>query len=147
MLGLEYLYKAGYDPTAFVDFFEKIESLEKRKPGTISKVFSTHPPTDDRIKAAQKNIQEILKAKPELIGKTINETEDKFVPWFNDAMAGKTVEIVDYSSSLQSNVYRLFTPIKSAVTNEELSKKMDISRAEATSNFRVLRMRPRGRSG
>ena len=70
MLGLEYLYKAGYDPTAFVDFFEKIESLEKRKPGTISKVFSTHPPTDDRIKAAQKNIQEILKAKPEYVVST-----------------------------------------------------------------------------
>src|SRR5229473_1103732 len=47
MLGLEYLYKTGYDPTAFVDFFEKIESLEKTKPGTISKVFSTHPMTDD----------------------------------------------------------------------------------------------------
>ena len=67
MLGLEYMYKTGYDPTAFVDFFEKIETLEKRKPGTMSKVFSTHPLTDDRIKAAQKNIQEILKAKPEYV--------------------------------------------------------------------------------
>ena len=67
MLGLEYLYKTGYDPTAFVDFFEKIQSLEKKKPGTMSKVFSTHPMTDDRIKAAQKNIQEILKAKPEYV--------------------------------------------------------------------------------
>jgi beta-barrel assembly-enhancing protease len=70
MLGLEYLYKAGYDPTAFVDFFEKIQSLEKRKPGTISKVFSTHPPSGDRIKAAQKNIQEILTAKPEYVVST-----------------------------------------------------------------------------
>lgn len=67
MLGLEYMYKAGYDPEAFVDFFEKIETLEKRKPGTMSKVFSTHPPTDDRIRAAQKNIQELLKAKPEYV--------------------------------------------------------------------------------
>ncbi|MGH9614660.1 MAG: M48 family metallopeptidase [Bryobacteraceae bacterium] len=67
MLGLEYMYKAGYDPEAFVDFFEKIESLEKKKPGTISKVFSTHPPTEDRIKAAQKNIQELLAAKPEYV--------------------------------------------------------------------------------
>src|SRR5258705_3357670 len=62
MLGLEYMYKAGYDPTSFVDFFEKIQTMEKRKPGTLSKVFSTHAPTDDRIKAAQKNISEILKA-------------------------------------------------------------------------------------
>src|ERR1700691_3404248 len=67
MLGLEYMYKAGYDPEAFVDFFEKIETLEKRKPGTMSKVFSTHPPTDARIQAAQKNIQEYLKAKPEYV--------------------------------------------------------------------------------
>src|ERR1700691_6230664 len=67
LLGLEYMYKAGYDPTAFVDFFEKIETLEKRKPGTMAKVFSTHPPTDARIQAAQKNIQEYLKAKPEYV--------------------------------------------------------------------------------
>ncbi len=66
-LGLQYMYKAGYDPTAFVDFFEKIQTLEKKKPGTMSKVFSTHPMTDDRIKAAQKNIQEYLKAKPEYV--------------------------------------------------------------------------------
>jgi len=70
MLGLEYMYKAGYDPTCFVDFFEKIQSQEKRKPGTMSKVFSTHPPTDDRIKAAQKNIQELLKSKPEYVVST-----------------------------------------------------------------------------
>ena len=67
MLGLEYMYKAGYDPTAFVDFFEKIQSLEKKKPGTMAKVFSTHPMTDDRIRAAQKNIQALLKAKPEYV--------------------------------------------------------------------------------
>ncbi|MCX6633822.1 MAG: M48 family metallopeptidase, partial [Acidobacteria bacterium] len=67
LLGLQYLYKTGYDPTAFVDFFEKIQSDEKRKPGTMSKVFSSHPLTDDRIKDAQKNIQELLKAKPEYV--------------------------------------------------------------------------------
>jgi predicted Zn-dependent protease len=67
MLGLQYLYKAGYDPTSFVDFFEKIQSDEKKKPGTMAKVFSSHPPTDDRIKVAQKNIQEMLAAKPEYV--------------------------------------------------------------------------------
>jgi predicted Zn-dependent protease len=67
LLGLEYMYKSGYDPTAFVDFFEKIETLEKRKPGTVSKIFSTHPPTDDRIKVAQQNINRYLKEKPEYV--------------------------------------------------------------------------------
>jgi predicted Zn-dependent protease len=67
MLGLQYMYKTGYDPGAFVDFFEKIQSLEKKKPGTVAKVFSTHPPTDDRITAAQKNIQDLLKERPEYV--------------------------------------------------------------------------------
>jgi predicted Zn-dependent protease len=67
MLGLEYMYKSGYDPTAFVDFFEKIESLEKTKPSLVSKVFSTHPPTEDRIKHAQQDIQQLLKARPEYV--------------------------------------------------------------------------------
>jgi len=69
-LGLQYLYKTGYDPTSFVDFFEKIQSLEKKKPGTVSKVFSTHPMTDDRIKSAQEEIQKILVAKPEYVVNT-----------------------------------------------------------------------------
>lgn len=67
MLGLQYLYKAGYDPTAFVDFFEKIQSAEKKKPGTMSKVFSSHPMTDDRIKNSQKNIEDMLESKPEYV--------------------------------------------------------------------------------
>jgi Zn-dependent protease with chaperone function len=68
--GLQYMYKAGYDPTAFVDFFEKIETLEKRKPGTVAKVFSTHPMTDDRIKKAQDEIQTVLTPRPEYVVNT-----------------------------------------------------------------------------
>lgn len=67
LLGLEYMYKAGYDPECFVDFFEKIETLERTKPSAVSKLFSTHPMTDDRIKAAQKHIQQLLKAQPEYV--------------------------------------------------------------------------------
>jgi len=85
LLGLEYMYKAGYDPTAFVDFFEKIETLEKRKPGTMSKVFSTHPPTDARIRASQKNIQEYLKAKPEYVVTTseFNDVKGRLLAMHN----------------------------------------------------------------
>ena len=42
-LGIEYMYRAGYDPSAFVSFFEKIQAMEKKKPGTLSKAFDTHP--------------------------------------------------------------------------------------------------------
>src|SRR5271170_4248271 len=66
-LGLEYMYKAGYDPNSFVTFFERIQADEKRRPGTISKVFSTHPPTPDRVQKAQKEIARILPAKQEYI--------------------------------------------------------------------------------
>ena len=56
-LGLQYLYKTGYDPASFIDFFERIQGLERKKPGTLSRVFSTHPLTNDRIAATQKDIQ------------------------------------------------------------------------------------------
>jgi predicted Zn-dependent protease len=66
-LGLQYMYKAGYDPNSFVSFFEKVEALEKKQPGTIPKVFSTHPPTPDRIESAQKEISTILPARADYI--------------------------------------------------------------------------------
>jgi beta-barrel assembly-enhancing protease len=66
-LGVEYMYKAGYDPNSYVTFFERIQADEKRRPGTIPKVFSTHPPTPDRIEATQKEIARILPARPEYI--------------------------------------------------------------------------------
>ena len=69
-LGLEYMYKAGYDPNSFVSFFEKVTALEKKQPGSIPKVFSTHPPTPDRIEAAQKEIATILPARDEYIVST-----------------------------------------------------------------------------
>jgi predicted Zn-dependent protease len=66
-LGLQYMYKAGYDPQAFVDFFEKIEAKEKNRPGTLAKAFSTHPPTPDRITASEEEIKTILPIKPEYV--------------------------------------------------------------------------------
>jgi predicted Zn-dependent protease len=65
--GLQYLYKAGYDPTELVSFFERIESMEKNKPGTLAKFFSTHPMTDDRIKKSQKEIDKDLAGRPEYV--------------------------------------------------------------------------------
>jgi predicted Zn-dependent protease len=66
-LGVQYMYKAGYDPQAFISFFEKVQVQEKRKPGTISKAFSTHPQTPDRIGKSQEEIAKILPAKQEYL--------------------------------------------------------------------------------
>src|SRR5437588_3539729 len=52
-LGLQYMYKTGYDPNAFIAFFEKIQAQEKKKPGTLAKAFATHPQTPDRIAKSQ----------------------------------------------------------------------------------------------
>jgi len=77
-LGLQYMYKAGYDPQAFIAFFEKIKAQEKTKPGTLAKAFSTHPQTPDRIEKSQDEIRSLLAARPEYI---LNTSE------FNDVKA------------------------------------------------------------
>ncbi len=74
-LGLQYMYKAGYDPQAFLTFFEKIQALNKQKPGALSRAFETHPPTPDRIENAQKEIATILPAKQEYVV-TTSEFDD-----------------------------------------------------------------------
>ncbi len=66
-LGLQYMYKAGYDPNAFVQFFEKLQAREKKKPGTLAKAFATHPQTPDRITRSQDEIASILPAKAQYI--------------------------------------------------------------------------------
>lgn len=66
-LGLQYMYKAGYDPNAFVSFFEKLESQEKKKPGTLAKAFRTHPLTPDRIQKTQEEISTILPGREQYI--------------------------------------------------------------------------------
>jgi beta-barrel assembly-enhancing protease len=69
-LGLQYLYAAGYDPNASIDMFEKMMSLEKRKPGSIAKAFSTHPLNEDRLRKTQAEIDKILPQKAEYIVNT-----------------------------------------------------------------------------
>jgi len=64
-LGLQYMYKAGYDPQSFVSFFEKLQAMEKQKPGTLSKAFASHPQTPDRIAKSQEEIEHILPARLE----------------------------------------------------------------------------------
>ena len=64
-LGVQYMYRAGYDPQAFIAFFEKIQALEKRKPGLVAKAFSDHPQTPDRILHSQEEIAQILPPRDE----------------------------------------------------------------------------------
>jgi beta-barrel assembly-enhancing protease len=74
-LGVQYMYRAGYDPQAFVTFFEKIQNLEKRKPGMVAKAFSSHPQTPDRIEHSQEEIAKILPPRDEYVV-TTSEFDD-----------------------------------------------------------------------
>jgi predicted Zn-dependent protease len=74
-LGVQYMYRAGYDPQAFVTIFEKLENLEKTKPHLIAKAFSSHPQTPDRIEATQKEIATILPPRAEYVV-TTSEFDD-----------------------------------------------------------------------
>ena len=59
-LGVQYMYKAGYDPQAFTAFFEKVKDLERHKENLVAKAFETHPQTPDRIAKTQKEINTLL---------------------------------------------------------------------------------------
>jgi beta-barrel assembly-enhancing protease len=59
-LGAQYMYKAGYDPSAMLSFFEKLQAKEKARPGTMSSLFTDHPPTTERIAAIKREIETIL---------------------------------------------------------------------------------------
>jgi predicted Zn-dependent protease len=76
-LGVEYMYRAGYDPSAFVSFFEKVQAMEKKKPGTLAKAFDTHPQTPDRIEKTQDEIRKILPSKPQYVVTTSEFDEVK----------------------------------------------------------------------
>jgi predicted Zn-dependent protease len=76
-LGVQYMYKTGYDPQAFLAFFEKVQSQEKEKPGRLAKAFATHPQTPDRIAKTQEEIHRILPARPQYVVTTSEFDEVK----------------------------------------------------------------------
>jgi predicted Zn-dependent protease len=76
-LGLEYMYKTGYDPQAYVAFFEKVQAKEKKRPGALAKAFASHPPTPDRIENTQKEIAQVLPARDQYLVSTSEFDEVK----------------------------------------------------------------------
>lgn len=69
-LGLQYMYKAGYDPNSYVAFFGKVIDEERRMPGSVPKVFLDHPPTPDRIIKSEEEIKQILPKREEYLVST-----------------------------------------------------------------------------
>lgn len=71
MLAIQYLWASGYDPNAMASFFEKLQTKEKKKPGTMAKIFSTHPLVDDRID----KVKALLTRFPDRSEYTINTSD------------------------------------------------------------------------
>src|SRR5262249_35360842 len=92
MLCAEYMWAAGYDPAYFISFFEKLEKKEKGKPGTLSKLFGTHPPTPDRIE----NVKHLVGRFPDRDEYIITTSE--FVKVKNRLLALTNARVVDGSS-------------------------------------------------
>jgi hypothetical protein len=66
-LGIQYAYRAGYDPQGMVSIFEKLDALEKHKPGALSRAFSDHPATPNRIADVENEIATILPARTDYL--------------------------------------------------------------------------------
>ena len=69
-LGIQYMYKAGYDPNSYVAFFGKVMEEERRMPGSMPQVFMDHPPTGDRIIKCEEEIKQILPKKEQYLVST-----------------------------------------------------------------------------
>ena len=95
-LGVQYMYRAGYDPQAMIDMFEKIEALQKRKPGLVSKLFDDHPETPDRILHTQEEIAEILPPRNEYL-----ETTSEF-----NSIKARLARIENKRRLIQHNIHK-----------------------------------------
>ena len=105
-LGIQYAYKSGYDPGAAVTFFEKIQAREAAKPGTISSLFDSHPPTTDRIEKTQRNIELILPERDRYVLTTSEflDVKEHLVAYLNRQPDPEEEE--DYRPSLRRRVPR-----------------------------------------
>ncbi|MGA7909831.1 MAG: M48 family metallopeptidase [Candidatus Sulfotelmatobacter sp.] len=129
-LGVEYMYRAGYDPSAFVSFFEKLQAMEKKKPGTLSKAFDTHPQTPDRIEKTQDEIRKILPAKAEYVV-TTSEFDDVKARL---ASIENRHKVLDQKDANKPTLRRTSTSSDSAGTDKTDDDRPTLKRRDDSSN-------------
>ncbi|MBI3654597.1 MAG: M48 family metalloprotease [Acidobacteria bacterium] len=93
MLGAQYSWASGYDPNNLTTFFEKLEKKDKSKPGTLSKLFRTHPLTPDRIE----NVRNLVARFPERDEYIVNTSE--FLKVKNHLLAITNARVVDQAGN------------------------------------------------
>jgi len=91
-LGAQYMYKAGYDPSALLSFFEKLQAKERQRPGTVSTLFTDHPPTGERIAAIKQEVETILPNRDQYVVTTseFNNVKDRLVAFESGKLAETT---------------------------------------------------------
>src|SRR5262245_33396277 len=98
-LGAQYMWAAGYDPQAMITFFERLQAKEKKKPGTIAKVFSTHPMTGDRIKEVSNLVARFPNRQEyEISSSEFNDVKSRMISVNN---AGRTTDSHDKRPTLK----------------------------------------------
>jgi beta-barrel assembly-enhancing protease len=75
LLGMQYLYAAGYDLGAYPIMLEKMRQREGTAPTVLDRMLSTHPLTQDRIKRCQRLISDYFPDN-EIYQLTTSEFED-----------------------------------------------------------------------
>jgi predicted Zn-dependent protease len=87
LLGIQYEYAAGYDPAAFVNFFERLKADPLSK-HFLARAFATHPMNHDRIERAQKEIATMLPGRDEYIVDTseFEEAQQRLLRDSGDAL-------------------------------------------------------------
>ncbi len=98
-LGLEYEYAAGYDPEAFVDFFERVNT-DRKKPNFMARAFSTHPMNQDRIQRAQKEIDTMLPAHDQYV---VNTSEFVEIRTHLQALKGEQPKLETHRNGQKTN--------------------------------------------
>ena len=57
--GVQNVYNAGISPEGATEFFETLQSLQKREPSALEKLISTHPVHSERITNVQSHIRDL----------------------------------------------------------------------------------------
>ena len=129
-LGLQYMYKTGYDPQAFISFFEKVQAQEKKKPGTLAKAFSTHPQTPDRISKSQEEISKILPARAEY---TVSTSEFDLVKARLAALENRR-KVVDEKDSGKPSLRRTSSTDKTSKDDKKDDDRPTLKRRDDNNN-------------
>jgi hypothetical protein len=95
VLGVQYLYAAGYDPTAMSTMFEKLATKNKKKPGTLSKLFSTHPQSVDRRDASIALVSRFPEKEEYIISTSEFQRVKSYLLKISNAKAGVTMDVDD----------------------------------------------------